>query len=208
MPFENFSKKIIHLLPFLFVILFTVLAYIYVDTKSLLDWIGLENAHLMMFLISFAGGLTTFNFIPYYSVIILLVSAGLNPLYVGIYSALGIMCGDTFSYFMGYSGGQIIPGKYKDIFTKIGNFATKKPKLFIFASFLYGTFSPLPNDFITVSAGIARIPYLKIIVPLMLGNLIFNIGFAYLALYGDQYFTIILQTFYTYIPASLATFAF
>jgi membrane protein YqaA with SNARE-associated domain len=191
MYIKIFWKKIIPILPLLFVITFTILAYNYVDTQSLLNWVGLENAYLMMFLISMAGGLTTFNFIPYYSVIILLVTAGLPPLYVGFASALGIMCGDTFSYFMGYSGSKILPERYKTFFDKIAGVALKKPKLFIFGSFLYGTFCPLPNDFITVSSGIAKIPYRKIMLPLMFGNLIFNIGIAYIALYGDQYLKII-----------------
>jgi membrane protein DedA with SNARE-associated domain len=191
MYLKIFWKKIVPILPFIFVIAFTILAYNYVDTQRLLNWIGLENAYLMMYLISFAGGLTTFNFIPYYSVIILLVSAGLPPVYVGIASALGIMSGDTFSYFMGYSGSKVIPEKYKLIFERIAEWAKRKPKLFIFGSFLYGTFCPLPNDFITVPSGIAKIPYRKIMIPLMLGNLIFNIGVAYISLYGDQYLKLI-----------------
>lgn len=191
MNVKLYIQKIVPILPLLFVIAFTIFAYSYVDTQSLLTWIGLENAYLMMFLIAFAGGLTTFNFIPYYSVIILLVTAGLSPLYVGIASALGVMFGDSFSYYMGYSGGTVIPQKFKYIFEKISSFAIRKPKTFLLGSFLYGAFSPLPNDLITVSAGIAKIPFIKVMIPLVLGNLVFNIGFAYLSLYGNQYLNII-----------------
>ena len=103
MTTKTFYKKFLLALPILFIISFSLLLYLYVDPENFINLIGLENAYILMFLTAFVGGLTTFNFIPYYSIIILLVSAGLNPLYVGAASAVGVMCGDTFSYFVGYS---------------------------------------------------------------------------------------------------------
>ncbi len=187
MKINNFFKKILPLLPVIFIIVFSVILFIYVDPQNLINFVGLENAYLMMFLTAFLGGLSTFNFIPYYSVVLLLVNAGLNPFYVGATSAVGVMCGDSFSYFMGYSGGEIIPTNLKNFLNKVSSVAISKPKMFILGSFLYGCISPFSNDFITISAGIAHIPYRKVMIPLALGNLVFNISFSFLAVYGYEY---------------------
>lgn len=184
---SNIKKIFLPLLPFFFLLITSACIYFYVDTDTLLEIIGTKNSYLMMFVIAFLGGLTTFNFIPYYSVIFLLVNAGLNPFLVGASSALGVMCGDTFSYFMGYSGGKAIPENYKYLLEKMATFAQKYPNLFIAVSFIYGSISPLSNDFITIPAGIVKIPYIKVMIPLALGNLVFNISLSYLILYAFDY---------------------
>jgi len=52
------------------------------------------------------------------------------------------------------------------------------------ALFVWGAFFPLPNDFMLVPLGILRYPFWKAIVPLGLGNLIFNIVVASTGAYG------------------------
>ena len=171
----------------------SLIIYLYVDTEALFKIIGTANSYLMMFVIAFLGGMTTFNFIPYYSVIFLLVSAGLNPFFVGLCSAIGVICGDTFSYYMGYSGGKVIPEKYKNFFYRVSAFAEKHPKLFLVLCFIYGCVSPLSNDFITIPAGISKIPFKQVLAPLFFGNLGFNISLAYLVLYAYDYIKFIFQ---------------
>ena len=51
------------------------------------------------------------------------------------------------------------------------------------AFFLYDSLVPLSNDFIVISMGLARYPFWRVMIPLGLGNLVFNISLAYLALY-------------------------
>ena len=47
---------------------------------------------------------------------------------------------------------------------------------------------PIPNDVITVSMGLAHYPYWKVMLPLGLGNIIFNISLALVGFYGWQIF--------------------
>lgn len=166
---------------------FSIWSFFFIDSNNIIEYIGYQNAYLMMFVISLIGGLSTFNFVPYYSIIILLVSAGLNPLLVGLASAAGIVAGDSFSYYMGYTSGHVIPVAFKRIFDKITTLAQTNTKMFLVVCFIYGSISPLSNDILTIPAGIAQIPYRKIMVPLGLGNLVFNVSIAYLAIYGTEY---------------------
>jgi membrane protein YqaA with SNARE-associated domain len=180
---KYYFHKIKLLLPFLTFILISFLIFYLVTPGKIIEFVGMENAYILMFSSALLGGMTTFNFIPYYSIIILLASAGLNPLYIGISSATGVMVGDTFSYFLGRSGDKIIPESLKKIFEKINNFSLKNPKLFPLLCFIYGSISPFSNDFITISAGVAKISYKKVMLPLALGNLVFNISLAFIAYY-------------------------
>lgn len=54
--------------------------------------------------------------------------------------------------------------------------------------FLYGVFIPLPNDMITLSAGLKGYSFYKSVLPLALGNIIFCILIAYFATFFAQYY--------------------
>jgi len=177
-------RKVLGIAPIVFILGLSIVLFFYITPERLVEVVGFENAYLLMFFTAFLGGLTTFNTVPYYSILLILAGAGLNPLLIGLSSALGVMAGDSFSYYMGHQGTNFIPSKLHYIFDTIRVFAKIHPKLFPLICFAYGSLSPLSNDFITISAGMAKIPFARIMVPLALGNLVFNIGLSYLALYS------------------------
>ncbi len=186
MPTTNFKKFFRYFLgvaPFLLVICVSIFFYIYVTPEELISFVGVQNAYILMFSVAFVGGLTTFNGIPYYSLLILLASGGLSPLLLGIVSGVGVMLGDSTSYYVGYQGAAIIPKSLKGFFETVGDIMKKYPRAFPLFCFLYGCISPFSNDFITVPAGIARYPFFQVMVPLAIGNLISNIGLAYAGAY-------------------------
>ena len=177
-------RTFLHLLPLLSILALSTTVFFYITPDELIDIIGLENAYVLMFSVAFLGGLTTFNTVPYYSALLLLASAGLNPLYIGLASACGVMVGDSFSYFIGHHGATLVPHTLKRLFWYLHSLAALHPRFFPLVCFLYGSLSPLSNDFITIPAGMARIPFFRVMIPLALGNLVFNIGLAYLAVHA------------------------
>lgn len=179
-----FWQKLLAILPLVLVIGFSILFFFYLSPDQLVEAIGLENAYFLMFVVAFLSGLTTFNTVPYLSIILVLASAGINPVLLGLTSALGVISGDSWSYFMGYQGATIIPKRWNFLFSKIRGLAERHPKSFPLFCFFYGAAAPLSNDFITISAGIAKIPYRRVMLPLALGNIVFNIALAFLAYYG------------------------
>ncbi len=94
------------------------------------------------------------------------------------------MTGDSFSYFVGRQGGTILPEKLKKLFNYILSLAENHPKSFPLFCFIYGSISPFSNDLVTVPSGIARIPFHRVMIPLFIGNLIFNVTLANLAVYA------------------------
>lgn len=177
-------KKILPILPFFFAVLISIFFFFYITPTELINFIGIKNAYILMYVIALLGGMTTFNTVPYIPLLLLLASAGVNPLLLGLSSAFGVITGDAFSYFIGKQGAAIFPQKIRTLFMSIKNFAQKHPKLFPVICFLYGSISPLSNDFISIPAGMARISYIRVMIPLALGNMVFNIGLVYASLYA------------------------
>jgi len=166
------------LLPLFFVGLSAYL-FIYSGTQYVINLIGVNNAYGLIFTLAFLGGLTTFSGIPYHLVLITLATGGLDPLLLGLAAAGGVMLGDSTSYYVGYRGGVITPKGIQKVFQQVYSFSLRHPKILPLFCLLYGSLAPLSNDFITISAGIARYPFWRIIIPLGIGNVIFNTSLAY-----------------------------
>ncbi len=184
---SSWVVKVLSIVPFFVVLAFSLFAFFYITPEDLLTFVGIENAYLLMFTVSLLGGLTTLNTVPYYSILILLVGAGLSPLLVGCASAGGVMVGDSVSYFVGHQGARAVPLWLRGAFASIHTLVVKHPRWFPVVCFVYGSLSPLSNDLLTIPAGMARIPYVRVMIPLALGNLVFNIALAYLAVHGLEW---------------------
>ncbi len=184
---KTILKYIVGIGPIVIFIVLSIFLYIYVSPEDVVSYVGVENAYLLMFIVAFIGGLTTFNVVPYYSLLFILSGGELNPFILGLSSGLGIVLGDSTTYFVGFQSGKIAPGKLQRFFDKVNQKMHKYPKLFPVFCFVYGSLSPLSNDFITMSSGLAKYPFFKMIVPLGLGNLIFNISVAYFFTYAYDF---------------------
>ncbi len=180
-------QAVLSIAPFFITIGVSITFYFFFSPADVIAFTGVENAYVLMFITAMIGGLTTFNMVPYYSVLFILASSGVQPALLGLASALGVMAGDSYSYFMGRQGGSIFPERLKRPFEFVRSSTSAHPWRFTLACFAYGSISPLSNDFLTIPAGIARIPYRQVVVPLALGNVVFNVAFAYLSIYAYSF---------------------
>ncbi|MBI2096770.1 MAG: hypothetical protein HYT40_01265 [Candidatus Sungbacteria bacterium] len=180
-------KYLLGITPPLFFVSLSLYLLIYSSPERIVGFIGVTNAYTLIFILAFLGGVTTFSGIPYHLVLITLATGGLNPLLLGFSAAGGVMLGDSTSYYVGYRGGAIVPQGVQKIFQQIYSFSSKYPKILPLFCFLYGSLVPFSNDFITISAGIARYPFWRVMLPLGLGNAVFNVSLAYLATYARDF---------------------
>jgi membrane protein YqaA with SNARE-associated domain len=152
--------------------------------EKLIDYIGVENAYALMFILALIGGLTTFSGVPYHAILVMLSSGGLNPLLIGLAASFGVMAGDATSYYIGYSGGRIVPPRIGKHLKKFYDFCLSYPRLLPLGFFAYGSIVPFSNDFIVISMGMARYPFWRVMIPLGLGNLVFNTALAFLSVHA------------------------
>jgi membrane protein DedA with SNARE-associated domain len=168
-------------------LLFAVWLFLLYSFKptEIVDIVGTENSYILVFVLAIIGGTSVLFPFPYYLVVFTLGSGGLNPFLIGLLAGTGVAMGDSTSYLIGYSGREIITGKIQKIFNRLHKWCMKKPKAVTFLFlYLYSSFMPLPNDVIVMPMGMARFPYLKLIIPLWLGNVTFNIAVALTGFYG------------------------
>ncbi|KKS26342.1 MAG: hypothetical protein UU87_C0002G0021 [Parcubacteria group bacterium GW2011_GWA2_42_11] len=184
------AKNFLKYLPVVFFVCFFIslsIFFYFTPPDKLIGFVGVENAYLLIFVLAFIGGLTTFSGVPYHLVLIALAVGGLNPLFLGFSASIGVMLGDTTSYFIGLKGGELLPRAIQNIFQKMIAFFMRFPRLLPFFFLFYGSFIPFSNDFIVISMGLAKYPFWRVMVPLAIGNIFFNTGLAFLTVYAYNF---------------------
>jgi hypothetical protein len=140
-------------------------------------------------MIAFLGSISTFASIPYPLILIGLVAGGLNPLYAGILSGLGVITSDSFTFFAARKGSALLPEKFNGPLQKISVKIHKYPKLYHPCLFLYGVFSPVSNDFAVISLSFMKYSFFQVIPTLAAGNLVYNITIAFLGEHAYKWIT-------------------
>lgn len=176
---KNLPKVII------FLLFFGLSAYFlfYSSPAKIVDFIGVNNAYILIFFLALFGGFTMFSGIPYHVILITLAMGSTNPIILGLSAAVGVMIGDSTSYYIGYQGATILPRIIKKILQPIRGFAFNHPKILPWIFFSYGALIPFSNDFIVISMGLSKYPFKKVMIPLGLGNIVFNVSLAFFAKY-------------------------
>lgn len=174
---SEFLKKFNFLLPLVAISFF----FYFVSPQTLVEYVGVSNAYLFMFLIAFLGGITIFSGVPYPAILVAFGLGGLNPFVLGATAAAGLFLGDSTSFLVGRKSGEVIHGYVRRLLDKMLSLYDRYPKLIPYIFFLYGALAPFPNDVVTVSAGIKGYSYIKTMLPLALGNFVFCATVAYAA---------------------------
>ncbi len=181
--FPALRKKIMFVIVVGIFIAISILLATY-SSEEILSVIGVENAYLLMFILAALGGMSTFTGIPYHFILMSFAASGINPFFLGLITALGVMLGDSMTYFLGHQSSDILPKRFKKPLAKISTFLVRHPKFMYPFLITYGAVSPFSNDFIVISMGMIRYSYWKIMIPLTLGNIFFNIALAYLGYFA------------------------
>jgi len=184
----SWNKYIAGLIPLTVFLIISIVVNFFVSPEQIINTIGVNNAYLLIFFLAFMGGVSTFSSVPYHLVIVSMAAGGLNPYFLGSSAASGVMLGDSTSYYLGHRGKEYIPKRFENFFSRLRALITHHSRIFPLFCFLYGTFIPFSNDFITITAGLMRFPFWKVILPLGLGNLLFNTSIALIA---ANYYTLL-----------------
>lgn len=189
--FAIVTKKRIRAFALILLFLTVSITLALISPENIIEHIGTSNAVLLMFIFGTMGGLTTFTGVPYHLILASFSAGGVHPIILGTATALGVMIGDSTMYFLGKNIAPALPVHFSQAVQKIGDFFDTHPTLFVPTLFLYGSVCPFSNDWIVASLSIHGYSFWKIITPLALGNIVFNIGIAYLGIYGYDAFSLL-----------------
>ena len=121
------------------------LLFLFLTPGKIVAYIGIENAYVLIFVLAFLGGLTTFSGIPYHLVLIGFAAGGLNPWILGPLTAIAVSLGDCTSYLIGYFGREIIPVRLQNAMQRLSRIQEAHPRLLPSVFFLYGARSRMTS---------------------------------------------------------------
>jgi membrane protein YqaA with SNARE-associated domain len=143
----------------------------------LLDWMmqfADKFGYLGVFIISFIGSVSVIFPIPY-TIVIYLLGAVLDPVFVAVSGGLGSALGEFSGYALGYYGRAVVSEERRrkmdymvKLFDRYGPAA-----IFLFA------LTPLPDDLLFIPLGVMRYSFLKAFIPALLGKMLMTFILAY-----------------------------
>ena len=110
--------------------------------------------------------------LPIPLVILLLASAGLNPILLGLIGGVGSVVGESTAYLVGRGGRKIASSGYQKKFQHLNQLIISQPRLTPFLIYLFAA-TPLPDDILLVPLGLIKYGYWKVMVPCFLGKMTF-----------------------------------
>lgn len=168
-----FKKHFPFFLLLSFAIFWSALLF-YVGADSIVDFLGIENSLLVVFLVSVFAGVSTFGSPVYIIVILSLSAGGVNPILLSLVSGLSLFIGDSFFFYLGHRGRSALSGFLGDYLKKFSNFVKNQPlPLSITLIYLYYSIVPLPNDILSIPLGLSHFKYGYFAIPAILGNITF-----------------------------------
>ena len=162
----------------LFIIAWSVLL-LYISPQEIVDSIGANNVLIVAFLISTLGGLSSLTSTSYYTMLVTFSAGGANPVLLGVAAGAGLTISDSLVYYLGTKGHDILTGQLAEYAEMIADWINDKhERLVQLFAFVYLGLTPMPNDLLTGSLGLAEYDFKKFFPALLLGNITLSIIIA------------------------------
>ena len=173
---QKYNKKLIaFLILVIFLISLMVLLY-FINPVEIVNKIGVRNGYILIFIVSLFGGFSAGGSVSFISLLVVLVTGGMNPIYLGLVSGISLAIGDMVMFYIGSKGRKLIRGKYDKVIDKVANaFKEKKwlRKMTPIISYIYIGLMPLPNDVLILFLAAIEYPAKKMNIVIILGDITF-----------------------------------
>jgi hypothetical protein len=182
------TMKKINIVKFVFFLIVLIIwsyTLTFFGPDTIVESLGVRNALLLLFIVGALGGVSTLTATLFYTKLFTLALAGINPFVLGVVGGFAITIGDSLFFYLGHSGRSLFRGKLKKWSEYISNHFIDKcsPRSIFLFTFAYTGLTPLPNDVLTVTLGLAGIKYSRVIGAILLGNIFLTILLAYFAVF-------------------------
>jgi hypothetical protein len=145
-------------------------AFYFVSPDVIVDYVGVENSYLTVFLIAAFGGLSSFTSAVFYSAVATFASGGASIWYLGLAGGIGIFIGDSIVFLLLSYGFKNASGKWNARVAKLKQFIEDYPPWVTYGLlFLLLGFTPIPNDIVLVALVLLGYTY-RHIAPLLFAS--------------------------------------
>ncbi len=153
----------------------------HIDVNHLVQSIGVTNVYMILFFIALTSGTSFLTSAAFYTVFLSYVSAtDLHPLLIAVCGGVGMSIGDGLYFLFARKAGEILHENESMLYQRIHRFFTRLPRwsVYIF-TYLYASFSPLPNDILMVTLGAMRYRFRHVWSIIIVGNITLLVMVAY-----------------------------
>lgn len=177
---KKFIKAILKFIAFLLIFVIAIwLSKIAKDSLILQNWIA-SFGYSAIFFISTLSGFNLVVPIPAISFLPLFIESGLNFWLTIVLITLGMSLADSLAYLLGRAGREITWSLTQSrIFDKLEKWCDRNFWGPIIVFGLYVALAPLPNEVIIIPLAVLGYRWRHLILPLLIGNFIFNILAAF-----------------------------
>lgn len=161
-----------------FLILWILLLY-YVGPKTIVNYVGVENIYLIVFLLGVFGGVSSITSVVFYSTFATALAGGASPVFLVLVGAPGLIISDSI-FFLAARYGKNLFGERENkwverIRRRLDHYPDWSVPAFVFA---YIGLTPLPNDIMMIALALMGYDYRKIALPLYVGDFMSLIFFV------------------------------
>lgn len=186
------KKPILIFIALAILIISLIILLSFISPEQIVQKIGIKNAYILTFLVSFFGGFSAIGSVSFVSVIATLAAGGLNPIYLGLIAGISLAMGDIIMFYFGSKGRELIKGKWDRKIIQLTNSLKKRKwlkKYLPFLAYAYLAFTPLPNDILILSLAAAKYSAKKTAIIAVLGDITFALIITILSSKGIILFT-------------------
>ena len=173
---KKYNKKLVGFLVLVIFLIFLIILLYFVSPEEIVDKIGVRNGYIVAFVVSFFGGFSAGGSISFIGLLIILVTGGMNPIYLGLVSGISLAIGDMIMFYAGSKGRELIRGKWDRKIDKVANVFKKRKwleKTIPVIAYLYMGFVPLPNDVLILFLAAIEYPVKRMNGIIVLGDITF-----------------------------------
>jgi len=181
---KKYNKKLIGFLVLAVFLICLIILLFFVSPEEMVNKIGVRNGYILAFVVSFFGGFSAGGSISFIGLLIVLVSGGIDPIYLGLISGISLAIGDMIMFYAGSKGRELIRGKWDKKINVVANVFKKKKwlrKAIPVIAYLYMGFAPLPNDVLILFLAAIEYPAKKMSGIIVLGDITFALMITILA---------------------------
>ena len=184
---KKYNKKLIGFLILVVFLASLIVLLRFVSPEQIVNKIGVRNGYILTFVVSFFGGFSAGGSVSFISLLIILVTGGMNPIYLGLVSGISLAIGDMIMFYAGSKGRELIEGKWDKRIKRVANVFKKRKgleKMIPVTAYLYIGFTPLPNDILILFLAAIEYPAKKMNRIIVLGDITFALMITILASKG------------------------
>jgi membrane protein YqaA with SNARE-associated domain len=148
------------------------LVFLFISPTQIVEYVGVDNTYLTVFLIATFGGLNSITGGVLYASIVAFAAGGASPWLLGLIGGLGIAIGDSLVFYLFRYTSKSLSHEWQDRAVKVKEKVEHLPRSAQYALiYVYLGFTPFPNDILMFLLAVLRFNLWQVLPAIIAGTI-------------------------------------